>query len=213
MGSLIAGAIGGIGSLIGGATSKSSSSQAQGLDLTGYNYLTKGAGATTTNTNMANGVTASNGATGTQGAENQLLTSDQSNSPAFQNYLNSTGYNFQMDQGTRALTGSAAAKGLLDSGATAKAVTGYGQNLGSSYFNNYLTQLGGLNNQQQATANAGQAAASAAGGAGSAGGVAAGTAATAGGNAMANGISTAANQVGSAVGNNWSGISNFFGSL
>ncbi len=39
---------------------------------------------------------------------------------------------------------SNAAKGLLNSGATLKALTKYGQNLGSTTFNNYLSQLGGL---------------------------------------------------------------------
>lgn len=63
---------------------------------------------------------------------------------AFQNYLNSTGYNFRLDQGSKAITGNAAAGGLLNSGSTAKALTGYGQNLGSQEFGNYLGQLGNL---------------------------------------------------------------------
>lgn len=63
---------------------------------------------------------------------------------AFNNYLGSTGYNFMMDQGSKAITGNKAASGLLKSGSTLKALTGFGQNLGSQYFNNYLTQLQGL---------------------------------------------------------------------
>ncbi|MEX1088094.1 MAG: hypothetical protein WEC36_02630 [Phycisphaeraceae bacterium] len=66
---------------------------------------------------------------------------------AFQNYLNSTGYQFQLGEGQRAVTGSAAARGLLNSGSTARRLTQYGQDLGSSYFNNYLTQLGGVSQQ------------------------------------------------------------------
>ena len=73
---------------------------------------------------------------------------------AFNNYLNSTGYNFMLGQGQQALTGSAAARGLLNSGATAKALTNYGQNLGSQYFNNYLNQLGA--SQSQSATNAQQ---------------------------------------------------------
>lgn len=63
---------------------------------------------------------------------------------AFNNYLNSTGYQFQLGQGQDAIASSAAARGLLNSGATAKALTKFGQNLASTTFNNYLSQLGGI---------------------------------------------------------------------
>jgi hypothetical protein len=62
---------------------------------------------------------------------------------AFQNYLDSTGYNFQLGQGVNAVNQSAAARGLLHSGATLKALTNYGQNMGKSYFSQYLNQLSG----------------------------------------------------------------------
>ena len=65
---------------------------------------------------------------------------------AFNNYKNSTGYQFQLDQGNQAVTDSAASKGLLDSGATGKSLEAYGQNLGNTTFNNYLDQLRGLSN-------------------------------------------------------------------
>lgn len=201
MGSLIGGVIGGIGSLIGGSSSSDASKQAQGLDLTGYNYLT---GANGTSGTVNNG-TAANTASANLLGLNGTAGGDAS-SPAFNNYLNSTGYDFQMDQGQRAITGSAAAKGLLNSGATGKALTTFGQNLGATTFNNYLGQL----NTQSAQ---GITAAGQIGQAGSSGGTAAGTAAVNGGNAMANGISTAANQVGGAVANNMPKINNFFGSL
>lgn len=66
------------------------------------------------------------------------------------NFLDSTGFNFLRDQGERGITGSAAAKGLLNSGATAKALTKYGQDLASTKLNELmgnLTSLGqyGLN--------------------------------------------------------------------
>lgn len=66
---------------------------------------------------------------------------------AFQKYLGSTGYNFALDQGTNAITSNNAAKGLLHSGATGKALEQYGQGLGGQYFNNYIQQLLGLGNQ------------------------------------------------------------------
>lgn len=73
---------------------------------------------------------------------------------AFANYQNSTGTQFQLNEGSKAITTNNAAKGLLNSGATLKALTKYGQNLGSTTFNNYLSQLGGL---QQAGLSAGGA--------------------------------------------------------
>jgi len=60
---------------------------------------------------------------------------------AFDNYRKNTGYDFAMDQGSRAITGSAAAKGLLGSGSTAKALTSFGQNLANQNFGSYLDQL------------------------------------------------------------------------
>lgn len=66
---------------------------------------------------------------------------------AFDNYLNSTGYRFQLDQGNKAVTGAAGAKGLLKSGATLKALQKQGQNTGATYFNNYLGQVGNVANR------------------------------------------------------------------
>jgi hypothetical protein len=62
----------------------------------------------------------------------------------FSNYLNSTGYNFMRDQGSQAITNNNAAKGLLNSGSTLKALSNYGQNMGANYFQNYLSNLAGL---------------------------------------------------------------------
>jgi hypothetical protein len=60
---------------------------------------------------------------------------------AFRNFQGSTGYNFRLAQGQNAITSSNAAKGLLNSGATLRALDQYGQNLGSQEFGNYLGQL------------------------------------------------------------------------
>ncbi len=64
----------------------------------------------------------------------------------FDNWRNSTGYKFGMDQGREAITGSAAAKGLLNSGSAAKALTRYGSDYASTKYNDYLSQLLGLGN-------------------------------------------------------------------
>lgn len=61
---------------------------------------------------------------------------------AFQDYQDSTGYKFQLGSGVNAITSSRAASGSLDSGGTLKALDAYGQNLGASYFSNYLGQVG-----------------------------------------------------------------------
>lgn len=66
---------------------------------------------------------------------------------AFNTWKDSTGYQFGLDQGTNAITGSAAAKGLLNSGSTAKALNQFGQDYASTKFNDYLTQLLNLGNQ------------------------------------------------------------------
>lgn len=64
---------------------------------------------------------------------------------AFQNYLNSTGYQFQVDQGNQAINQGYAAKGALQSGAALKALQTYGQNTATGFFKDYL---GLLSNQQ-----------------------------------------------------------------
>ena len=46
------------------------------------------------------------------------------------------GYQFRLSQGTQAITGNAAARGLLQSGATAQALTRYGQDLASQEYGN-----------------------------------------------------------------------------
>jgi len=63
---------------------------------------------------------------------------------AYQNYLNSIGFQHQLQTGQQAITGSAAARGALGSGATLKALQQHGQNLGAQSFSNYLSQLGGV---------------------------------------------------------------------
>ena len=64
---------------------------------------------------------------------------------AFNNYQNSTGYQFRLGEGNKALNASFAARGLGNSGAAAKAALQYGQNIGSQEFGNYM---GMLSNQQ-----------------------------------------------------------------
>ncbi len=64
----------------------------------------------------------------------------------FDNWRKSTGYDFGLNQGVNAITGSAAAKGLLNSGATARALSQFGQDYGATKFGDYMSQLQGLVN-------------------------------------------------------------------
>lgn len=192
MGDIVGDVIGLAGGALGGITQQKgqqyAADKAAETARLGFDYL-KGSPLGTSY--LPNGGVANNaignllGVTGDPTAQNN----------AFSNYQNSTGTQFQLDEGSKAITTNSAAKGLLNSGATLKALTKYGQNLGSTTFNNYLSQLGGL---QQAGLSAGGAIGGAGGQAGAVGANAAlqgyGAAATTAGNT----IGGAAGQIGNA---------------
>lgn len=75
------------------------------------------------------------------------LNGDQAGNDAFNKYKDDSGYNFVLDSGSKAITGNNAAKGLLNSGATLKGLDKFGQDTGTSFFNDYLDKLNGLSNQ------------------------------------------------------------------
>lgn len=198
----LGGILGGIGGMIGSGQQASADQQAAGAALTGYNYLTSGAGGAPENTYIGAGTNALSNQQGTQNTEAQLLGTQTLGSNAtngFNNYLNSTAYNFQLGQGTNAINSDAASKGLLDSGGTAKALQAYGQNLAGTTFNNYLSQLGNLNSQQGGTATMGQTALGQIGEAGTAGGQGASNALTNMGNAQAAGTQSLFSGIGNAL--------------
>lgn len=64
---------------------------------------------------------------------------------AFDNYRNSTGYQFRLNQGLNAVNSGYAGAGTVKSGAAMKAINDYGQGMASQEFGNYLAALG---NQQ-----------------------------------------------------------------
>jgi hypothetical protein len=197
MGSII-GAVAGIASGIMGEQAAGDASKAA---LTGYNYLTSGGGAKAAGTFINNGVDASNNQKNIQGDIAGLLgqgPNSDANKAAFNNYLNSTAYQFQLDQGTQGINANAATRGLLNSGANMKALATYGQNLSGTTFNNYLAQMGGLNSAYGATANAGETMVNDVGQAGTSGGQGASNAILNGANAMGNGIQSAAGSLSSA---------------
>ena len=62
------------------------------------------------------------------------------------------GYQFQMDQGLKALDRSASARGLLRSGRQQKALMEYGQGLASTTFGDYLNRLAAISGTGQTSA-------------------------------------------------------------
>lgn len=87
-------------------------------------------------------------------AINALLLGGKGQGAAFNQFRNSTGYDFRVSEGNKAVNTGFAGKGLLQSGAAMKALTKYGQNTASGEFGNYLDQLRGQQNTGLAGASA-----------------------------------------------------------
>lgn len=130
-------------SLFGGSSNKSTQTSTSGNNAFGYLKDALSGNVTTGN----NAFSAMASALGLGGAGGPADTT------GVNNYMNSAGYQTMLDQGSKAITGNASAKGLLNSGSTLKALTSFGQNLGQQGFNNYLTQLGSLFSGGQQSAN------------------------------------------------------------
>lgn len=64
------------------------------------------------------------------------------------------GYQFRLTEGNKAIERSAAARGLLNSGATLKAANNYAQDTASAEYGNYWNRLAGLAGVGQAATNA-----------------------------------------------------------
>lgn len=58
-----------------------------------------------------------------------------------EDWSDSAGMNFILDQGQKAISGASAANGVFNSGATGKALQNYGQNIGKTYLNQYMQHL------------------------------------------------------------------------
>ena len=71
-------------------------------------------------------------------AMSALLNGDTSGFNAFKD---ATGFNALTEQGSRGITGNAAAGGLLRSGGTGKALQNYGQAMNSQFADNYFSKL------------------------------------------------------------------------
>lgn len=78
--------------------------------------------------------------TGAQGIQS-LLGGDMS---GFNLFKDATGFDFAAEQGSRGITGNAAARGLLRSGSTGKSLVDYGNNIQNQYAQSYMDRLMGL---------------------------------------------------------------------
>jgi len=61
----------------------------------------------------------------------------------FDDYKKNAGFDFALNRGQQGITGNAAARGLLNSGSTAKALAEFETGLGSQMYNNWLDRLNG----------------------------------------------------------------------
>jgi hypothetical protein len=82
------------------------------------------------------------------------MSPQQAQNAAFDNFRNSTGYQFRLGEGLDAVNSGYAGAGALQSGAALRGITEYGQNFASNEFGNYL---GALSNQQAVGAGAASA--------------------------------------------------------
>ena len=143
MGKVVGGLVGGV---LGNRSAKKAARETAAASRLGFDFLSQGPLGTTflPNAGQANTFTAQLlGLQGGQAGEN-----------AFKRFRDSTGFNFRLGEGQRAITGSRAARGLLDSGATLKALNEFGQNIASDEFNNFLAQLGSVEDRGLRAANA-----------------------------------------------------------
>jgi hypothetical protein len=78
--------------------------------------------------------------------------------PGYDGFQASPGYEFRLSEGIKAAERSAAARGLLGSGGTLKAIQRYGEGLASSEYENYSNRLAALAGIGQTATNATSAA-------------------------------------------------------
>jgi len=145
-GTLISGAIGGLGALFGGKKEAKGIKQATGAALAQVQQGRDAVAGSELNTTFApGGARAFDTALGALGAGTPEQNANAGT--AFQTFRDSAGYGAQLEGGIDALDASASAKGMRNSGANQKAAIRFGQGLGAQHFNNYLSQLMGASQQ------------------------------------------------------------------
>ena len=123
-----------------GKSSQKSNNQSQQTSQSlnqAYPFLQRALGAQVSNTSSAtNAIKALLG-----------LSGDTGQKAAFDNFRDSSGYNFIQNEGLRGITSNNAAKGLLGSGSALKAITSYSSDLANNYLDKYLSNLSGVSGQ------------------------------------------------------------------
>ncbi len=76
-----------------------------------------------------------------QGSTGSPIANAPNQASALEAFSNSTGMEFMRNQGIKALEGSQAGKGMLQSGATGTKLVDFGTKLGSTYLNQYIDKL------------------------------------------------------------------------
>ena len=127
-----------MGSVFGGSNKNKTSSEST-RDVGAYPWIQE------TYTPLAEQL--AGGAGGTYSLLQQLLTGT-GGQDAYNTFLQSSGYQNVLDNAMKGITGSAAARGSLQSGSTLRALQGNAANLGRQYFSDYLNQLAGLSSGQ-----------------------------------------------------------------
>lgn len=69
---------------------------------------------------------------------------DQRREDAMGRFYKSPDYDFRFNEGVRAMDSSAAARGMLMSGAQLRGITDFGQNLAAGEYGNYVNRLSGI---------------------------------------------------------------------
>tara|TARA_B100000678_G_scaffold289414_1_gene299908 strand:- start:9810 stop:10268 length:459 start_codon:yes stop_codon:yes gene_type:complete len=93
---------------------------------------------------LTNNITGGNNAFSRMSALLGLGGDQEAAQEGFNNYLDSTGYQSMLKSGSDAIGSNMAARGAFRSGATGKALTKFGQDLGQQKFGDYLGQLANL---------------------------------------------------------------------
>jgi len=130
----LAAGIGAVGNIAAANAAKSAAKKADQRLQEGRDYAINSSGL---GTYRDAGVTAANAQQGLLGLGGDPAAAQQ----AYNNYLASSGYQTQLQGGTDAINSSAAARGLLKSGATLKGTQQFGTGLANSYFQSYLGQV------------------------------------------------------------------------
>jgi hypothetical protein len=130
-------------------TNASNVNAAGSAAISGVNTATGNANSTISNylgaTNANINPYLQSGAQGNTEAQQLAANNPQFNPQSVSQYMNSPAEQFQLQQGQQAIGNTAASQGLASSGAAAKELTQYGQQLGSTYyqqaFNNAQSQF------------------------------------------------------------------------